>query len=257
MAPALYFGEVRHTRLRPQRHHLRQRFIWALLPLDGLAALDRSLRLFAVDRPAPVSFWQRDHGDPAEPSPRHWLARLLRPHGIDPFAVPVTVLAQLRILGYVFDPLSVWFIGRDLAAPEALVYEVHNTFQGRHAYVVPLHGQAVTTPHLATKCFFVSPFAPLQGCYRFTLRPPGERLSLAIRYAVDGEDVILASFSGRRQPLNDRSLARLLLTRPHTSLAVTAGIHLEAAKLWAKGVPLFDRPPTGPASASLGMLAPD
>lgn len=252
-APALYIGEVRHTRLRPKVHRLRQGFVWALLDLDGLAELDRGLRLFAVDRPAPVSLRMRDHGDPAEPSPRHWLARLLRPHGIDPFAMPVAVLCQLRILGYVFDPLSVWFVGADPAAPEALVYEVHNTFGGRHAYVVPLHGRPAATPHGAEKRFFVSPFAPLAGAYRFALRPPGERLSLAIRYAVDGEEVILASFSGNRHPFDDRTLARLLLARPHAALAVTAGIHIEAAKLWARGVPLFDRPPADPVTASTGM----
>lgn len=256
-APALYVGEVRHTRLRPRFHHLRKRFVWAFLDLDGLAELERRLRLFAVDRPAPVSFRRRDHGDPAEPSLRHWLARLLRPHGIDPFALPVRVLCQLRMLGYVFDPLSVWFVGADPAAPEALVYEVHNTFGGRHAYVVPLHGRPAATPHAADKRFFVSPFAPLAGSYRFALRPPGERLSLAIHHAVDGEEVILAAFSGIRQPFDDRGLARLLLRRPHASRAVTAGIHIEAAKLWARGVPLFDRPPSAPVTASPGTVATD
>ncbi|MBE7219440.1 MAG: DUF1365 family protein [Caulobacteraceae bacterium] len=248
-------GEVRHRRRRPRVHALRYRIFMLLLDLDELPALDRRLRLFSLDRFNLFGLRPRDHGDGSATPLRAQVERRLAQAGVGFDGGPVRLLCLPRVLGYVFNPLSLYFCHRRDGALAAIVYEVSSTFGERHSYVIPagdLSGALVR--QRADKRLHVSPFLDMDLSYAFRVAPPGERLGVIVD-TCDRDGVILhASFHGERRPLTDATLIRAFCTHPLLTLKVTLGIHWEALKLIAKGLRLRGGPPAPPEGASLGRL---
>lgn len=236
MRSGLYAGRVVHTRLRPKRHRLSYRVFSLLLDLDDLVGLDRSLRLFGYNRRALFSFRDSDHGDGGDP--RAWALAQLAAGGIELAAPRISMLCYPRILGYVFNPLTVWFCsdGEEL---RAILYEVHNTFGERRTYLISASGSGEPVVQSCTKELYVSPFIAMECRYDFRIVPPGDRVSIGVDDR-DAEGLLLrASFAGTRQELGDGTLLRAFFAYPLMTLKVTAAIHWEALRLWAKGVPVF------------------
>jgi DUF1365 family protein len=237
MNSALYAGKVVHARLRPKRHKLTYRVFCVLLDLDEIGALSRKLKLFAHNSAAVFSFHDRDHGD-GSGDLRGWVAAQLSATGLSLAAPKITMLCYPRIFGYVFNPLTVWFC-RDGDELRAILYEVHNTFGERRTYVIRVMPGANSVEQSCNKELYVSPFVPMDCAYAFHIEPPGEKVLVAID-ETDPQGLLLkASFAGSRQPLTDSTLRRALVAYPLMTLKVTAAIHWEALKLWAKGVPVF------------------
>lgn len=225
---AIYVGQVVHQRHRPKKHNLRYRVFSVLIDLDDLPQLDR-LRLFSHNRWGLFSFRDSDHADGGEL--RQWVAAKLRSKGLPPPA-RIRLLCYPRILGYVFNPLTVWYCDDEQGEPLATIYEVHNTFGERHTYVLP----AAQDEQAADKAFYVSPFIDMDCRYEFRLTRPDERVRVAINETQDGEPLLYAAFAGEARPFTDRQLARLFFTHPLMTLKVTAAIHWEAIRLIAKGI---------------------
>lgn len=231
-ASGIYTGIVAHKRLRPKRHKLSYRVFSLLLDLDELP--DLKLRWLGVNRPGLLSFRESDHGDGGPLRP--WVAARLAEAGIAADG-PVRMLCYPRMLGYVFNPLTVYFCHRADGTLAAVIHEVHNTHGERHAYVLP-GGEGVVR-HSCAKDFFVSPFMPPDCVYNFTITPPGESVSVAIAER-DSEGMLLtATFSGTRSELDDAGLLRAVFAHPLMTLKVTVAIHWEAIKLLAKGLRVY------------------
>ena len=256
-ASALYAGVVTHARLRPRAHRLGYRVFSALFDLDELPELDGRLQLFGYNRRALYSFHDRDHGDGTGPL-RPWVETKLQAAGIEPDGGAIRLLCYPRILGFVFNPLTVFFCHDQAGALVAILYEVANTHGERHTYVIPTAGRSGNVIRQeCSKDFFVSPFVTMDCRYRFRIGPPGEKVLVSI--AEDDADGLLltATFAGRRVPISDGRLLRMLVTYPLMTLKVVGGIHWEALKLWWKGIPVFAHTKASRAIGETVVAAPE
>ncbi len=240
---ALYVGRVTHHRMRPRRHSLAYRAYWLLLNLEDLDALGARLRLFSHNRFNLFSFHDADHdGGDAGPL-RATVERHLSSAGIAFDGGRILLLAMPRLLGYVFNPLSIYFCYRRDGSIAALLYEVRNTFGESHTYVIASpedHGSAIR--QRCAKRFYVSPFLGMDMRYDFSVIEPEATVRVIVRGSDSSGDLIVASLLGQRAALTDLALLKLLFTHPLMTLKVTLGIHWEALRLWLKGVRLQPKP---------------
>ena len=252
---SLYVGETVHHRFAPRPHHFRYRVFQLLIDVDRPAQALRGYRTIRYGRFGLFSFTPRDHGARDGAPLRLWVADQLRAAGVAATAHHIRLLAFPRVLGFVFNPISVFFVHAADERLEAVIYEVNNTFGQTHAYVIPAAGGPVER-HDADKALYVSPFYRVEGGYRFRLTPPGETLELTVRKQTGGRPDFLASLNLRRRSLTDRALAGLFLGMPLMTLGVVVAIHWEAARLWIKGAPFGARPPGPKAGMSVGRASP-
>jgi DUF1365 family protein len=246
-ASGLYAGVVTHARLRPRAHRLRYRIFMMLLDLDEAPALSRRLRLFSHNRAGLISFHDRDHLEGSDAPLREQVDAALARAGLDLKGGLVRLLCMPRVLGFVFNPISVYFCHRPDGALGAVLYEVNNTFGQRHSYLIPVKAaDANAEGGIAQSCdkhFHVSPFMDMALRYHFRTAPPGD----AARLIVDAHDaqgpIIAAAFHGERAEMSDAAILRTFLAHPLLALAVLAGIHWEAVKMLLKGLRLKPSPP--------------
>jgi uncharacterized protein len=229
----LYEGRVVHDRRTPVRNRFRYGVYMWLVDLAELDALDRRLWAFGSNRRAMTTIRSRDHlGDPRR-SIRENLDAYLALHGIDLEGGAVQLLTNARVMGYVFNPLSVFYCHGPDGELRCVVAEVHNTHGERHCYL--LHpgerGKAETE-----KQFYVSPFLTVDGRYRMSFAPPGDRLAIQMGLEQDGERIFAASLTGTRLPLTNRTLGRMLVRYPLMTAKVTALIHLQGLRLHRRGL---------------------
>jgi DUF1365 family protein len=240
---ALYVGEVMHQRLRPRRHHLRYRLYHLLIDIDELPRLTQRLRFFSVDRFNLFSLHARDYGDGSGRPLRPQIDEQLRAAGL-PTGGAIRLLTLPRLLGHVFNPLSVWFCHAPDGALSALIYEVNNTFGQRHRYLIPVHEPAATSiRQRVDKRLHVSPFNDMDMAYHFRVAPPGERVSVCVEVHDARGELLVARQDGLRRELSDAALLRVFFTHPLLTLKVVAAIHWEALRLWLKRVPWYAQPP--------------
>lgn len=247
---ALYQGRVRHTRLRPVSHDFEYRVFYMLYDIDELDVLDRDLSSFSVGRRNLFSFDRSDHGSAEGISLRPWVEQILASAGVDLEGGAIRLLAHPRILGYVFNPLSVWYCygpERDL---RAVIHEVHNTFGDRHAYVVPILDDE--RRHDFDKEMHVSPYNDMDQAYAFAINDPRERALVSIEVRDSDGPLLRAGMRLSRLELTDANIVRLFLTHPLMTLKVVTAIHWEALKLWLKGATFHPRP--DPSASSITVV---
>jgi hypothetical protein len=253
---ALYDGEVIHQRLTPRRHRLRYRLFQLCLDLDELPDLAGRLKLFAHNRFAVFSLHDRDHLAGEAWPLRPQIVAMLRKAGVETGGGPIRLLCMPRVLGYVFNPLSIFYCHHRSGELAAVILEVNNTFGERHCYVVEATGDSAVRRGCA-KALFVSPFLGLEMTYDLRLAAPAERVITAILgRGADGAPVIAAAFEGARREFCDRELGRAFFSHPLLTLKVIAAIHWEAAKLLAKGVGLQPRRAREVRAVRGGMACP-
>jgi len=250
----LYTGQVMHARLKPLGHRFSYRVFSALIDLDALDDANRLSSLFSVNRRNLLSFFERDHlpKNEGHTTLRVYVGQLLQEAGV---AHPerVLLLAYPRMLGFVFNPISVYYCYGDNDALSAMIYEVRNTFGERHTYVCEVKPGQLTAAGVRqerNKIFYVSPFIDMSMRYFFRMLPPGDEVKMRI-FETDefGDPLLSATFSGSKLPITSASIASQLLRLPFMTLKVVAGIHWEALKLWLKGAKFHSRgKPPAPVS---------
>lgn len=253
MRSALYTGTLVHARRVPEDHVFRNGVCFYVLDLDELPELDKRLRLFAHNRPNLVTFHDRDHlGDPGS-SIRDNVERFLADHDIDLAGGRIQLLTNLRVAGYIFNPVSFFYCYSAAGQLECVVAEVQNTFGERWPYLLRAadgaarHAVLVDTP----KRLHVSPFFCMNQRYTFALSEPGKDVYARIDVAEDGVRVFAAVLAGSRHELTNASLARMQLRYPLMPAQVGAAIHWQAFRLFLKGLPFHSKPepPAGAETA--------
>ncbi|AGY91381.1 hypothetical protein SPICUR_01810 [Spiribacter curvatus] len=251
-ALTLYSGQLVHERRIEPRYHFSYRVFSLLLDIDRLDEAARRHRLFSHNRFNLIGFRDSDHG-PKDGSPlRPWIDARLAEAGIELDGGRVQILCYPRVLGYVFNPLTLWFCRHADGTLRAVLAEVRNTFGQWHGYLLHEKGDALPERlrDSATKVFHVSPFLPRNGHYQFRIQAPDERYGATVNWHnVDHPETpaLIAVQTGERRRGGDRGLLRAAVTVPFMTLKVIAAIHWQALKIWLRGG-RFHRKPAPPDS---------
>ena len=247
MRSALYTGTLMHARRAPVEHTFRYPVSYFLVDLDETKALERRLRLFSVDRPNVVSLYASDHFDDDGRSLKEKVVHFAGERGVDLEGGRVLMLTQLRVLGYVFNPVTFsWCYGSD-GALRCIVAELSNTFGERLPEL--LTGDRLRYEH--DKRLHVSPFMGLDQRYRYAFSEPAERVSVRIDVLEGAARPLWATLNARRRELTNASLVQALLRYPLMPVQVVGLIHWQALRLWLKRVPFHHKPPFVPGQGSL------
>lgn len=254
-SPALYRTEVIHARSGDVRHRLRHSVFYLYLDLARLEETAARTRLFSVNRFNLLSFYDRDHGARDGSPVKAWVEGQLRHAGLFDPEGRICLLTLPRLLGYVFNPLSVYYCFDRDDKLIAVLHEVRNTFGELHGYLLPARvGKDGIVRQTAAKRFHVSPFIDMAARYRFRLNVPGERLDFRISERSLGGAALKALMRGRRRTFTDNELFAAVLSMPLMTLKVIAAIHWHAIRLWLKGAPFYAKPrrPAGDVTAEAG-----
>ncbi|WP_439153778.1 DUF1365 domain-containing protein [Yoonia sp.] len=234
-------GETYHGRRGGVKNTFRYSIDYVLLDAE---AVPDTPALFARNRGNLMSLHDRDHGGPPKAGTgAAWVRDVLTAHGIAPPA-RIELLAQPRVLGHVFNPVSFWLCRDADGTLRTIIAEVSNTFGDRHSYLCRHDdGREIVKSDTiaAQKIFHVSPFQPVEGGYvfRFDIQP--DSIGIWIDYS-RGNGGLIATLTGARKPLRNTSILRAVLRRPFGSRRVLALIHWQAMKLWWKGATFRPRP---------------
>lgn len=229
--PALYPTVITHTRRSPSRHQFQYRSYSWYVDIDHLPVLPTIVRPFA-------KFRAQDHFQGPGTTLRQRLDSVLAAAGIAS-CPQVTALLSARVLGHGFTPLSLFWCCDSSGELRCVVAEVHNTYGGRHSYVVVPGADSRAT---ATKCFYVSPFHDVRGEYTMRLPQPAARLSIMIRLHQPGQQPFTATMTGRRMAATTWNIVAAQLRYPLAPLVVSARIRRQGLALWLRGLQIYPRP---------------
>lgn len=239
-------GQTYHGRRGDTKNAFRYSIDYVLLDAEATPATPA---LFGRNRGNLTSLQDRDHGGPPHKGQgAPWARDVLAAHGVDPGG-RIDLLAQPRVLGHVFNPVSFWLCHDPEGVLRVVIAEVSNTFGDRHSYLCHTDDLAPLTRDVtvkAVKLMHVSPFQPVAGGYTFRFDITPENIGIWIDYS-NGNGGLIATLTGPRRPLSNASILRAVLRRPFGSRRVLALIHWQAVKLWWKGAP-FRRAPKAPES---------
>jgi DUF1365 family protein len=249
---SIYRGPVMHARMKPVTHRFTYDVFSTLIDLDRLDEVNCLSPILSVGRFNLLSFSPKDHGPRDGSDLRTYINRVLGDAGIDLSGGRVFLLCYPRVLGFTFNPLSVYYCYGANGQMAALVYEVRNTFGEAHTYVAPIapgEAQANGVRQERDKLFYVSPFLDMSMRYHFRLQPPAEMLKLRILETDAQGPILAATFNGRHEVANTQSLLANFLRIPLLTFKIVAAIHWEALRLYIKGLRIRPRPvPPAPLS---------
>ena len=233
-------GETFHGRKGAVANRFRYGVDYLLLDADAA----RGPGLFSRNRANLISLWDADHGGaPGQGRGAAWVREVLAAQGL-PGAARIDLLAQPRVLGHVFNPVSFWLCHDAAGALRVVIAEVTNTFGDRHSYLCHREDHAAITREdtlVAQKILHVSPFQPVGGSYAFRFDIRADKIGVWIDYS-QHEGGLYATLTGPRRTLGNATILRACLRRPFGSRRVLALIHWQAFKLALKGLRYRHRP---------------
>lgn len=231
----IYTGKVIHRRFKPKNHYFKYSVFSLLIDLDDLEEINKNITIFSYNKFNIISFFDKDHGNRDGTSLKNWVKHNLKNIGIDETEVKVKVLCYPRIFGYVFNPLSVFFIYNKDNKIISIFYEVKNTFGEQHTYIFKTKDNNLIKNHCDKK-FHVSPFMDLNSTYNFKILKPGNKLSVIIDQRDSDGKLLFASQDGEKIELNTKNLLISYLKHPLMTFKVISAIHFEALRLWVKRI---------------------
>jgi DUF1365 family protein len=233
LTSALYRTRITHLRRAPVHHYFEHHGYSWYVDIDRLPQLPRWLRPFA-------RFDAADHLDGGpDDSLRQRIDALLAERDIDLHGGRITALMQARVLGYVFNPLTLYWCHDTEGIVRHVVAEVHNTYGGRHAYLLPPHADQ---PTMVRKKLYVSPFNDVDGYYLVRAPLPDAELDVRISLHRDNQPAFVATVRGTRRRVSIGELLKLQIVAPLAPLMGAIGIRVQGITLWLRRVPVVPHP---------------
>tara|TARA_B110000285_G_scaffold150768_1_gene168311 strand:- start:175 stop:942 length:768 start_codon:yes stop_codon:yes gene_type:complete len=232
----IYTGTVIHKRFKPKIHTFNYKVFSLLIDLSEIDILHKTLRLFSYNKFNIISFFNKDHGPRDGSSLKNWVLDNLKKNDIESEDVKIKLLCYPRIFGYVFNPLSVFYVYDKNSVLIAILYEVKNTFGEQHSYIFKTKKEQNLIQHVCKKKFHVSPFIEMNCIYFFRLLKPGNKISVIIDVQDSEGKILYASQDGVKSELNNNNLFKSYLKHPLMTFKIIIAIHFEAFKLWTKGI---------------------
>ncbi len=236
MTSSIYNGTVIHKRFKPKEHFFKYSVFSFLIDLAELNHLNKKIKFFSYNKFNLLSFYEKDHGNRDGSSLITWVKKNLDDNNINSEDVNIKLLCYPRILGYVFNPLSIFYIYDIYGKLICILYEVKNTFGEQHTYIFKVEGDKNLYQHNCSKKFHVSPFIEMNCKYFFRLLKPGEKISVIIDQYQADEKILYASQDGKRVDFNSKELIKSYIKHPLMTFKIISAIHFEAFKLWIKGI---------------------
>ena len=236
----IYNGKVIHRRFKPKEHYFKYNVFSLLIDIDELEIIENKIKIFSYNKFNIISFFEKDHGPRDGTSLKEWVIKNLNDIGIDNDRIQIKLFCYPRIFGYVFNPLSVFFIYDENTRLISILYEVKNTFGEQHTYIFKTDDEKVIVND-CTKKFHVSPFIEMECHYYFRVLKPSDKISVIIDQKDKDGKLLYASQDGKAKELNEKNLLFSYISHPLMTFKIIAAIHYEALKLWLKGIKVIKK----------------
>ena len=237
----IYNGQVIHKRFKPKVHYFKYNVFSLLIDLSELETLDKKVNFFSYNKINLISFYDKDHGERNGSSLIEWVHKNLIKNNISTDNIKIKILCYPRIFGFVFNPLSVFYVYNINDQLISILYEVKNTFGEQHTYIFKTKTDDNLIKHTCKKKFHVSPFIEMNCTYFFKILKPSNKILLIIDQHDDEGKLLYASQDGNRIDFNNKNLILSYLRHPLMSFKIIAAIHFEAFKLWTKGIKFIQK----------------
>lgn len=243
--PLLATGSTWHCRKAPARNTFKYSVYFLMLPMRAMRLQNEQNTQNEQQRSSPLarnrwgllSFYDRDHGM-GQSDALAWVESVLTEAGVDQQGCEIWLQTFPRVLGYVFKPISIWYLVRKDDSLAAAVVEVNNTFGQRHIYLLAGQGVAWGANIEAQKVFHVSPFCDVGGTYQFKFTRSTQQVAAYITH-----DMLQTHWIGATQPFTSQAARCAFFSSPLMTFGIVVRIHWQAAKLWWKKTPFYKLPP--------------
>ena len=232
----IYNGTVIHKRFKPKEHYFKYKVFSLLINLSELEELDKKINFFSLNKFNLISFYEKDHGARDGSSLADWVKQNLKANNIITENIVIKLLCYPRIFGYVFNPLSIFFIYDKDERLISILYEVKNTFGEQHTYIFRVENENKLIQNNCSKKFHVSPFIEMDCTYFFKITKPEEKILVYIDQHDNKGKLLVAFQEGVKVNLNNKNLLKNYFFHPLMSFKIILAIHFEAFRLWIKGV---------------------
>tara|TARA_E500000331_G_scaffold43072_1_gene35609 strand:+ start:67 stop:834 length:768 start_codon:yes stop_codon:yes gene_type:complete len=232
----IYSGNVVHKRFKPKVHYFKYKVFSLLIDLSEIESMEKNLKIFSFNKFNIISFYNKDHGARDGSSIKDWVINNLKKNNIDTNDIKIKLLCYPRIFGYVFNPLSVFYIYDKNLNLISILYEVKNTFGEQHTYIFKTGIRHNLLQHMCKKKFHVSPFIEMNCIYFFRLLKPGNKISIIIDQNDEDGKILYASQDGVKSELTNVNLIKSYLKHPLMTFKIILAIHFEAFRIWTKGI---------------------
>ena len=236
----IYDGTVIHKRFKPKENYFKYRVFSLLIDLDELEKIQNQIKIFSYNKFNILSFFDIDHGPRDGSSLKKWIKKNLKTLGIEDEKIQIKLFCYPRIFGYVFNPLSVFFVYNQRSQLISILYEVKNTFGEQHTYIFKTNDHKNIINNCSKK-FYVSPFIEMECHYYFRTLNPSGNISVIIDQRNKDGKLLYASQDGIAKELNNKNLLISFISHPLMTFKIIAAIHYEALKLWLKGVKIVKK----------------
>ena len=237
----IYNGKVIHKRFKPKKHFFKYNVFSLFLDLSEIKEIDKRISFFSYNKFNLISFYEKDHGERNGSSLTKWVKNNLKRSGLNTKHIKIKLLCYPRILGYVFNPLSIFFVYNSKSSLIAILYEVKNTFGDQHTYVFRTKFSEKKIQNNCEKKFHVSPFMDLSSRYYFKILEPQNKLSVVIDQRDKEGKLLYASQDGLKSELSAKNLILSYIKHPLMTFKIISAIHFEALRLWVKGIKLIKK----------------